>query len=174
MEYQVFSNINLYRGDIVKKLLNKSCIVSVFITEIAGIVSGIISLPGMKTYNEFVVKAPLTPPGWVFVVVWPVLYALMAIGACLVCRRGDARRSSCSLNLFVTQLIVNFFWTPIFFNTFAFGFSLAWILILWCLVLLMTVCFAKVSKFAACIQVPYIIWLSFAIYLNAAVRLLNR
>ena len=69
MEYQVFSNINLYRGDIVKKLLNKSCIVLVFITEIVGIVSGIISLPGMKTYNEFVVKAPLTPPGWVFVVV---------------------------------------------------------------------------------------------------------
>ena len=156
------------------KQLNKSCVIWVLVTETVGIVSGIISLPGMRMYNEFVAKAPLTPPAWVFAVVWPVLYALMAIGVCLVCRGGDVIESSRSLKLFLAQLIVNFFWSPIFFNTFSFGFSLVWILILWGLVLLMTVFFAKVSKIAACIQVPYIIWLSFAIYLNTSVWLLNR
>ena len=158
----------------MKKLWNGLCFKWVLISEFVGVLSGLISMSGMERFDSLSVKAPLNPPGWVFALVWPILYALMGIGVCLVFKRGERDGVTSCANLFVVQLIVNFFWSPIFFNTSAFGFSLIWILLLWCMVLLMTVCFANISKIAALIQVPYIIWLSFAVYLNAAVWVLNR
>lgn len=77
------------------------------------------------------------------------------------------------LNLFIAQLVVNFFWSLIFFNLQAFGFAFAWLLILWVLVALMTVCFYLTDRLAAWLQVPYILWLTFAAYLCAGAWLLN-
>ena len=157
----------------MKKLWNGLCIKWVLISEIVGVLSGLISITGMEGYEKLIVKAPLTPPGWVFAFVWTILYALMGIGVCLVLKKGEGNRVFRCVNLFVSQLIVNFFWSPIFFNTFAFGFSLIWILVLWVLVICMTLCFSKISRLAAWLQLPYLLWLSFAIYLNGAVWQLN-
>jgi tryptophan-rich sensory protein len=127
----------------------------------------------MMRYNEMIVQPPLVPPDWVFPVVWSILYALMGIGAARVWMAEDSPQRKRGLNLFVTQLIVNFFWSLIFFNLQAFGFAFVWLLLLWVLVVWMIVTFYTVDPLAAWLQVPYLIWLTFAAYLSCAVWLLN-
>lgn len=141
--------------------------------EIVGILSGLLSREGMRIYRETAIKPPLTPPGWLFGVVWTALYALMGISAArirLAPPSGDSRRG---MNLFIGQLVVNFFWSPIFFNARAYGFALLWLLLLWVLVLGIIGRFRKVDKFAAALQLPYLLWLTFAAYLNWGVWRLN-
>ena len=78
------------------------------------------------------------------------------------------------MNLFLAQLTVNFFWPLLFFNAQAYGFAFLWLLLLWGLVLAMILQFRRVDPPAAKLQVPYLLWLSFAAYLNLAVWYLNR
>ena len=157
----------------VRLFQNKRCIKWIIISELTGAVSGILSIGGMRLFNETQQNAPLTPPGWIFPVVWSILYALMGIGACIVDEKRKENAGEHCLNLFVAQLIVNFFWPLIFFNAQAFLGALIWLVLLWILVLIMIVCYSKISKTAAWLQVPYLVWLSFAIYLNLAVLLIN-
>jgi len=157
----------------MKSIIDKFCLKWVLISELTGIISGLLSMDGMQIYDATVQKAPLTPPGWVFAVAWTILYALMGIGVCLVVKNEKTQGKSCCVNLFIAQLIVNFFWSLIFFNAQAFAGALVWLVLLWVLVLAMTICFSKVSPTAAWLQAPYLLWLSFAAYLNAAVWLLN-
>ena len=144
------------------------------LTEAVGLFSGFLTRTGTEVYAQMLQKPPLAPPGWVFGVVWPILYALMGIGAALIWAAPPSPKRSRSLNLFVAQLIVNFFWSPIFFNAGAYGFALLWLLLLWGLVLLMILQFRKVDRTAALLQIPYLLWLTFAAYLNWAVWQLNR
>ena len=153
--------------------MDRFCIKWIVISELTGIISGLLSMGGMQIYEATVQKAPLTPPGWVFAVVWTILYAIMGVGVCLVIRSEKLKGKSCCVNLFVAQLIVNFFWSLIFFNAQAFGGAFVWLVLLWVLVLAMTVCFSKFSVTAAWLQVPYLLWLTFAAYLNATVWILN-
>ncbi len=92
--------------------------------EAVGALSAWISSPGMDVYMETIIRPPLAPPGWVFGVVWPILYALMGIGAARIWLAEHSRERSRGLNLFIVQLVVNFFWSPIFFNAGAYGFAL--------------------------------------------------
>ena len=128
----------------------------------------------MQLYAQTIVKPPLSPPGWVFPVVWTILYALMGIGAAKIYQAPPSGNRSLGLNLFVIQLVVNFFWSPIFFNLRAYGFAFVWLLLLWGLVLWMSLVFRKVDPTAAKLQIPYLLWLTFAAYLNLGVRYLNR
>ena len=109
-----------------------------------------------------------------FPVVWTILYGLMGLSAAKIYAAPPTQARSRGLNLFIAQLIVNFFWSPIFFNARAYGFALVWLLLLWVLVVLMTLQFRKVDKTAAILQIPYILWLTFAAYLNYGVWQLNR
>lgn len=139
----------------------------------AGFLSGLISREGTKIYAEMLPKPPLSPPGWLFPIVWTVLYTLMGISAALIWAAPQTVPRSRGLNLFIAQLIVNFFWSPIFFNARAYGLALVWLLILWVLVLLMIREYRKVDKTAAWLQIPYLAWLTFAAYLNWSVWRLN-
>ena len=130
-------------------------------------------MDSMKVYSEAVAQPPLSPPMWLFPVVWVILYALMGVGAYLISETPPSAIRSRGLNLMVTQLIVNFFWPLFFFNLQAYGFSLLWLVILWILVLWMILVFRKASPLAAWLQVPYLLWLTFAAYLNAGVWYLN-
>ena len=105
--------------------------------------------------------------------VWTLLYALMGIGAARIYQSPPSKARSLGLNLFVAQLVVNFFWSPIFFNLRAFGFAFVWLLLLWVLVLWMSLVFRKVDRTAARLQIPYLLWLTFAAYLNLGVWYLN-
>jgi len=143
------------------------------LAEAVGALSAFASRTGMKIYMDAVRKPPLSPPEWLFPVAWGILYALMGIGAARIEAQPDSSGRSRSLNLFIAQLIVNFFWSPIFFNTQAYGVALLWLALLWVLVFLMILSFRKADKAAAWLQLPYLAWLSFAIYLNYGVWRLN-
>lgn len=146
----------------------------ILLAEAVGALSGWLTREGTQIYAQTIVKPPLSPPGWVFPVVWAILYALMGIGAAKVYQAPASKTRSMGLNLFITQLVVNFFWSPIFFNLQDFGFSLLWLLLLWGLVLWMILAFRKVKPLAAKLQIPYLLWLTFAAYLNFGVWYLNR
>ena len=146
----------------------------ILLAEAVGALSGWLTREGTQIYAQTIVKPPLSPPGWVFPVVWAILYALMGIGAAKVYQAPASKTRSMGLNLFITQLVVNFFWSPIFFNLQDFGFSLLWLLLLWRLVLWMILAFRKVKPLAAKLQIPYLLWLTFAAYLNFGVWYLNR
>ena len=138
-----------------------------------GALSGWLTREGTQLFSETVAKPPLTPPSLVFPIVWGILYALMGIGAARISLTEPSEDRSRGLNLFVAQLIVNFFWSLIFFNAQAYGFAFFWLLLLWGLVLWMTLTFRKVDPIAAWLQVPYLLWLTFAAYLNFGVWRLN-
>ena len=151
----------------------KPYIISVAIALGVGTLSGLLSMGSMEEYAQFVTKPPLSPPGWLFPVVWTILYTLMGISAARVWRSKESSARCKGLNLYVAQLIVNFFWSLIFFNAQAFGFAVLWLLLLWALVFLMILQFYKVDKLSALLQIPYLIWLSFATYLSIGVWYLN-
>lgn len=134
-----------------------------------GALSGFLSRGGMRLYTQTVIQPPLSPPPIVFPIVWGILYALMGIGAARVSLTEDRR----GLNLFIVQLIVNFFWSLIFFNLQAYGFALFWLCLLWAMVAWMILAFHQSDTLAAWLQTPYLIWLTFAAYLNAATWVLN-
>lgn len=152
----------------------KPYILWILLTEAVGGLSGWLSLDGIEVYNATITQPPLSPPMWVFPIVWGILYALMGIGAARVSLTPSSGERSRSLNLFVIQLALNFCWSLIFFNLQAFSAAFFWLLALIGVVLWMFFTFRKVDPFAANLQIPYLLWLAFAAYLNAGVWYLNR
>ena len=106
------------------------------------------------------------PPARLFGPVWSVLYALMGLAAWLVWRENDRSKTRVALVLFIAQLVVNALWTWLFFVWRQGGWAFAEILLLWVLILATIYSFAKVSKVAATLLVPYLAWVSFAAALN--------
>ena len=143
------------------------------LAEAVGGLSAWLSREGMKAYSETVAQPPLSPPMWLFPVVWGILFLLMGYSAGRIYLASESRERSRGLNLFVAQLIINFFWSLIFFNAQAFGLAFVWLILLWVLVLLMILTFRKVDPLAAWLQIPYLLWLTFAAYLSAGVWYLN-
>ncbi len=141
--------------------------------EAVGALSGFLSMEGSRSFSDTVAQPPLSPPALLFPVVWTILYALMGIGAARVYNSPPSKARSLGLNLFIAQLAVNFFWSLIFFNDRAYGFAFFWLLLLWVLVLGMILTFRRTDKPAALLQLPYLLWLTFAAYLNAGVWYLN-
>ncbi len=127
----------------------------------------------MEIYTSQIVQPPLSPPAILFPIVWGILYALMGISAARIYLSAPSKERSLGLNIFAVQLVVNFFWSLIFFNAQAYGFAFIWLLLLWGLVLWMILTFRKVDPLAAWLQIPYLLWLTFAAYLNAGVWYLN-
>lgn len=151
----------------------KKLIFWVLLTEGVGIVSGLLTMDGVEYFDSFMTQPPFSPPSWAFPVAWGLLYCLMGISAYLVSQSLDSPERNLGLDLMVAQLIVNFFWPLFFFNLQAYGFSLLWLIGLWLLVLWMILEFRKTVPLAAWLQIPYLLWLTFAVYLNAGVWHLN-
>jgi len=143
------------------------------LTEGVGILSGILSREGTAVYEQTALKPALTPPGILFPVVWTILYALMGISAARVAAAPESRTRSRGLNLFVIQLVMNFFWSLIFFNAQAYSFALVWLLGMWVVIIGMILAFKEVDRTAALLQIPYLLWVTFAAYLNYGVWRLN-
>lgn len=143
------------------------------LSEAEGFLSGWLSRDGTAIFGQTALQPPLSPPAWVFPVVWTVLYALMGVSAARISLAPPSAERNRGLNLFVAQLAVNFFWSLLFFNAQAYGFAVLWLFLLWGLVLWMILTFYKVDPLAAYLQIPYLLWLTFAAYLNIGVWLLN-
>lgn len=146
----------------------------ILFTEAIGALSGWLTREGAKIYQAEIAQPPLSPPGIVFPIVWAILFALMGIGTARIYLSPASSARSHSFLPFFVQLIFNFFWSLIFFNLQKFGFALLWLVILWGLILWMILAFRKVDPLAAWLQIPYLLWVAFAAYLNFGVWTLNR
>lgn len=158
----------------MKKSTWKTYAFWIIFTEAVGAFSGWLTRRGTQSYSTTIVQPPLAPPSLVFPIVWSILFALMGIGAARIDLAPPSTARSRSLLLFLIQLFLNFFWSIIFFNFRNFGFAFIWLLALWVLILLMILSFCKVDRLAAWLQIPYLLWVSFAAYLNFGVWNLNR
>ena len=139
-----------------------------------GGLAGWLTMSSMSTYGALV-QPPLAPPPWVFPVAWTVLYLLMGIASVLIWK-ADApqEEKKRALTLYAVQLAVNFIWPLLFFNAGLYGAALVWLLLLLALVVATIAAFRQINPTAAWLLVPYVLWLVFATYLNAAIWVLNR
>jgi tryptophan-rich sensory protein len=149
----------------------KAYIISIVIALAIGGLSSWLTRGNMNIYDEISIP-PLSPPMWLFPIVWGILYILMGISSAAIYKSVDPKKGS-ALRIYALQLIVNFFWPLIFFNMRAFGFSVIWLALLIALVITMIVLFAKINLKTAYLQIPYILWLMFAMYLTVGVYILN-
>ena len=157
----------------MKKLPWKTYAFWIILSEATGALSGWLTREGTKIYRFAIHRPPLSPPSIVFPIVWAILFALMGISAARIdlSPATDARQRG--LLLFFVQLAFNFFWSIIFFNWQAFAFAFFWLAALWILLLGMIRNFRKADKLAARLQLPYLLWVTFAAYLNLGVWILN-
>ena len=157
----------------MEKHMWKPYLIWIVFTEAVEGLSGWLTRDGTKAYMATVEQAPLSPPSIVFPIVWAVLFALMGFGAARIYSAQASRARTHGLLLFLVQLAFNFFWSIIFFNLQNFGFALIWLIILWLLILWMIFSFRKVDSLAAWLQIPYLLWVTFAAYLNFGAWILN-
>ena len=119
-------------------------------------------------------KPLLSPPGWVFPVVWTVLYLLMGYAGWLVLTSDASEpRRRRALTVFGVQLLLNMLWPLLFFRLGWYGFAFVWLLLLILAVLLCLLLFRYIVKRAGDLLVPYLLWLFFAAYLNLGAAILN-
>ena len=138
-----------------------------------GAVSGWLS-GGMEMYTELN-KPPLSPPGWVFPVVWAILYGMMGIASWLVSESdAGAGEKSKALRGYLLQLAVNFFWPILFFRFELYLLAFLWLMLLWVLVFVTGSRFSRINPTAGNLMVPYLLWVTFAGYLNLAFFFLNK
>ena len=153
----------------------KPYVLSIALTLGIGGLSALITGKDMDIYQS-VNTPPLSPPSWLFPVAWTVLYILMAISFASVytVRKKTAPADKSANRLYIYNLILNFFWSIIFFKLRAFAAAFLWLITLWAVILLMILNYKKTDKKASYLLVPYLLWVSFAGYLNAGIFLLNR
>lgn len=157
----------------MKKIKKTELLIFVVFAELVGALSALLSGTFSNKYMTFI-KPPLSPPGWVFPVVWTVLYALMGISAYLVYNSDENQRDkSKALKVYFIQLALNFLWSIIFFRFELYKIALMDLVLLLIAVIIMTILFYRIKKAAGYMNIPYIIWLLFATYLNIGVAVLN-
>lgn len=155
------------------KIQWKPLIVCVAVPLAVGGLSALLTREGMAVYSSLETP-PLSPPGWLFPVVWTLLYVLMGISSYLIYTSGaPAEEIRSALRIYGIQLVVNFLWPIVFFNFGGYTAAFVLLLILWLLVLVTFIKFWRISIPAACLLIPYLIWTAFAGYLNLGVALLN-
>lgn len=136
-----------------------------------GGLAGFLTRSSMSLFDA-VQKPPLSPPGWLFPVVWTILYLLMGFASYLVL--VSERPGQTAWKLYVIQLIFNFFWPIFFFNLEQYLVSFVWLLLLWLLILATILWFSRSFKLAGYLLIPYLLWVTFAGYLNLGIYFLNR
>ncbi len=149
-------------------------IITVVVSELAGVVGSLFTVSAIPTWYAGLVKPVLNPPSWIFGPVWTTLYALMGVVAFLVWRNGWEKKAvKRALGVFGIQLFLNAIWSIIFFGLHSPGWALVDIIALWLAIVCTIAVFYKISKPAAYLLLPYILWVSFASYLNCSIWMLN-
>ena len=155
------------------KIRWKTLILAIAIPLIVGGLSALITMDSMGLFDT-VDKPPLSPPAWLFPVVWTALYILMGIASYIVFEKtADMVEKSKALRVYFLQLAFNFLWSVFFFNFELYLFSFFWLLALWVLIIVTAVRFWRISRVAGYLMIPYVIWVTFAGYLNLGIAILN-
>ena len=142
------------------------------LAEVVGLLSGLLSRSGAQVYAQTVIKPPLSPPGWIFPVVWTLLYLAMGYASYLVMTVGG-RDAKDALTVYYVQLALNFLWPILFFRFRLYTFAIFELILLIAAVTVMVIRFSHVEERAGYLTLPYLIWLCFALYLNIGVAVLN-
>ena len=155
------------------KIDKKRLIICLAIPLVVGGAAGLLTMNSMEAF-EALNQPPLSPPGWLFPVVWTVLYVLMGIASYLA-SVSDAphKEKARALWTYGIQLAFNFLWPIAFFNLKWYLFAFLWLVILWILFLITALRFGRIRKPAGYLLVPYLLWVAFAGYLNLGIYLLN-
>lgn len=157
----------------------KALLISIAVSLGTGVASSLLTGGAMREYGNLY-QPPLAPPGWLFPVVWTILYILMGIAAYLVLEAGlpdggatGVERSDIrtALTLYLIQLLLNALWPVLFFNRQAYFLAFAELLLLWLAIYLTIKQFKEISRAAALLMLPYLAWVTFAAYLNLAIAL---
>ena len=143
--------------------------------ELAGVIGSVFTRPSIPGWYAGLAKPPFNPPGWVFAPVWTILYALMGLAAYLVYEKGPRRKDiRTALAVFAGQLLLNALWSIVFFGAHMILAAAVIIVILWAMILASIWLFSRISRAAAYLLVPYILWVSFATVLTISLYVLNR
>lgn len=157
---------------LVTSINKKQLVTSLLIPLLVGGLATVINFDGIKQFQE-VTKPEITPPPWVFSVVWTVLYALMGISFYLIYKSDKGNKMS-AYSFYAAQLFLNSIWTFIFFSLNNYMLSLFVIVALLFLIAGMIITFYPINKKAAYLQIPYFLWMCFATYLNWQIYILNQ
>ncbi|KAJ49833.1 tryptophan-rich sensory protein [Clostridium tetanomorphum] len=163
--------INIFNVDKEKNI--KLLILLIILIEGLGFLSGFLGMASSEVYKELI-KPTFSPPGWVFSIVWTILYFLMAVSLyriILIGKKGQNVRRG--IKYFIIQFVLNFLWSIIFFRFKLYGLAFIELMILLIFIILTTFEFYKNDKIAAYLMIPYIIWVSFAGVLNFSIWMLN-
>lgn len=146
--------------------------ISILAALIVGALGSLFTVPSITTWYATLAKPVFNPPSWLFAPVWTILYVLMGVSFWLIWKSHSSEKKR-AMGLFIIQLLLNGIWSPVFFGAHSIGGALALIVLLWAAIVLTILVFKKISKPAAWLLVPYILWVSFAMLLNFAIWRLN-
>lgn len=149
----------------------KKLIIITVITFIVGTFFSFFTMNSMDTFKDL--SKPINVPGVLFPIVWSILYLLMSISCYLIVQSNDKDKKE-GIILYAIQLVINSLWTLIFFGFGAYLLSFIWIIIFLIVVIIMLAKFYNINKIAMYINIPYVLWLLFAAYLNLGIYLLNK
>jgi len=155
------------------KINKKKALIYIAIPLAVGFAAAFLTRNSMEVF-KMLEKPPLAPPGWLFPVVWTVLYVLLGFSSYLIAE-SDASPDmiASAMSIYYYQLVANFLWPVFFFSFEWYLFSFVWLVLLWILVYIMIRKFYVISRPAAYMNIPYLIWLTFAAYLNLGIYILN-
>lgn len=140
---------------------------------LVGMLSAYLTKNNMVVF-DVIEKPVLTPPAMVFPIAWSVLYILMGVASFLaIINCSDSSHTMSVLLPYIAQLALNFFWSIVFFNMQSYGFALAILILMWIMIIRSMIAFATASNVAAMLMVPYVIWVTFAAYLNIMIVIMN-
>ena len=157
----------------VNKQVWKTYLFWILLAEAVGGLAAWLTQDAVRLYGTAIQTPSLAPPAAVFPVVWTILYALMGVSAARIRLLPASAGQRSALRLFLLQLAVNFFWSPLFFNARAFGLAFFWLILLFALIVRMVLALRELDRTAAWLQLPYLLWVFFAGYLNYGVWMLN-
>jgi translocator protein len=138
-----------------------------------GGIAGVFTTEAIPGWYASLVQPLFTPPNWVFGPVWTTLYIIMGISLYLIWKLVASKQRNHAILVFMLQLLLNFFWSFFFFHFKMIGVALINIVALWIIITVMLVRFYKLKPVAAYVNIPYLLWVTFATALNAAYFLLN-
>ena len=163
----------------MKKLNVLKLVIAIIIPLLVGGLSAFLTKDAMMVFDT-IKKPPLAPPGIAFPIAWTILYVLMGIASYLIYNLDENKLISSqvvlkknTLIIYVVQLIFNFFWSIIFFKLSMYKFAFVWLVLLWALVFRFIKSVMKLNKAAAYLMLPYLLWMTFAGYLNIMILILN-
>ena len=150
-------------------------IIAILICQFADFIGSVFTTPSIRTWYAALNKPPLQPPNWIFGPVWLTLYLIMGISLYLIwINKAKPKLKNPAITVFALQMALNAIWSVIFFGAHLTLLAFIEIIALWGSILATIILFNRISKAASWLLVPYILWVSFASYLNLAIWLVNR